>query len=343
MTDHPLASLDSALTALPSGPFTADETAILDASGMPLCHTGSSEVADALTTLLNSAHALTGRMHRRDALRQATPEEPLTNFARLTATYTAEVEKQAAWARENPELAAERSARFALEEQRRAAQEKVHEREALRQRAIARNCPEHAPLIAALSPRETPALEAVRTAVRWYRQHRLGCIVVLAGDPDGGKSTALIRAVMRFNGTAHYITASKLAMIPENDWSANREAREALLEAELLVIDECGRETSRHAGPRISSVILERYDLGLPTFAATNMGATAFAKRYFAAAGVFEMDKDTGKHIRDAQGDLIPVPDPRIVSRLGTEQKVNGLQWWWPLEPVNLRSVPVTP
>ena len=89
-----------------------------------------------------------------------------------------------------------RSAQHATEAARRRA-----EREGLyRERARALGLPAHGPTLAAAisdAPRETPALVAVRAALAWRARRTVGQVLILAGPPGTGKSTAAAWAILR--------------------------------------------------------------------------------------------------------------------------------------------------
>ena len=196
------------------------------------------------------------------------------------------------------------------------AREAAGRREAWIDRAIARGCPQHRPtMLAAMSSKQTPAMDKVREALKWYKSHQqgpltTGAILVLCGSNGAGKTTAVTRAVATWAEPARFVTADFIAGLPDNDWSEYIQKRDELLAPQVLAIDECGMEASKAAGRRVWSIMLKRYNLGKLTLVTTNLDKKLFMLHYMATRG------NDGK----------PVPDEKVLSRLNNEQSVAGLE-----------------
>lgn len=244
----------------------------------------------------------------------AVPIDFMERTARLVAAHEAYLKTPEGQARE-AEIEARR-ARAA------AAKEEIDFR-AWMAAADARGVPGHRTLrelCHAARAHRTPALAAVAALLAWRRERtdRYGAppaTLVLSGRPGGGKTVALARLAARSAEEARYLVARRIATLPENDWSANREERDALARVPVLALDELGLEDARQAGPRIAGLLSERHDHGLVTVCATNLDADTFVARY--------------------------VTD-RLVSRLALEQGAagasDGLAWWCELPDVDLRD-----
>lgn len=211
--------------------------------------------------------------------------------------------------------------RVAYEAQRDAAQKEEEHRQWI-DRALRRGCPAHRPTMdAVIKPAETPALSAVRAALKWFAERTDGpisqaAVLVLSGRNGAGKSVAAARAVAARRGgvsDARFIVADAIASLPDNDWSEYLRARDELVAVPLLAIDECGVEVARAAGLRVSAILRKRYDAGRLTIVTTNLTRPQFVARYLCT--------------RDGEGKT--VPDERFVSRLDREQSSAGLSPWF--------------
>ena len=217
-----------------------------------------------------------------------------------------------AWARK----VAEEKALAERDAKEKAAREAVARREAWIDRAIARGCTSHRPtMLAVMNAKRTPAMDKVRDALQWYKNHRqgpltTGAMLILCGSNGAGKTTAVTRAVATWAEPARFVTADFIAGLPDNDWSEYVQKRDELLEPQVLAIDECGVEASRRAGMRVWSIVLKRYNAGKLTLLTTNLTDEDFMLRYMATRGA------DGK----------PVPDERVRSRLNNEQRTAGLE-----------------
>ena len=138
-------------------------------------------------------------------------------------------------------------------------------------------------------------------------------MVVLAGPPGVGKSTAVARLVTRWSRRARFVRAREVAALAS--WET---APRALLGAvQLLAVDEAGLEEGDRAGARIAGLLCERTDCaacpGAVTVVVTNLDAQAFTARYV---------------------------DDRLASRLAA-QVARGCDWWVELGGEDLRQVGV--
>lgn len=301
---------------------------IVDADGAVIAETTDPAVAQYIVDACWAQHAA-DKIAAMRAVAPCAPVEatPTQGFATQAAeTVTRLRDARAAWEWEHPEEATAERERAVEAEKERAAQKAAEEREALIELAVKRGCPRHRPtLAAAIRPRTnpvTPAMLAVGEAFEWYRERaigasRAGCLIVLSGGWGIGKTVAVVRAVMRFRGSARFVDAGTIADISDSSWSENVAARDAMLRVGLLAIDECGKENSAHAGRRVTTLIRKRYSEGMMTLVTTNLGRDDFMKRYFVSAD--------------------GAVDGAMESRLAREQ-VATLPWWRPLPEGDLRG-----
>lgn len=339
--------------SIPAGPWAvdpSDETRVLDTDGNVVLTAASPFVARYVTGRVNSLRIIRSesiapvptaptldnqRMYRTlDEVAAFLPEgtrpPPLPTFGfNVKAWIKSETERLAdpeAW-----EAKREHDRLLALEVQRVAdetARTEAYDRWVTR--AIARGCPPHAPSLRAPSV-DTLALASVKEALAWYRANTRGAlshggVVVLWGRNGSGKTTATTWGIATYPGdenVAIFITAQALAGIPLGDWSTDRAARERLLRAKVLVIDECAAELAKDAGLRVAGLTRNRYDTGKLTILTTNIAKANFAARYFCMPD----DKDG------------TIPDERFASRF-REQKAAGLRPWVPLPSEDLRGTP---
>lgn len=218
---------------------------------------------------------------------------------------------RAALDRRSPEWEAERARLARIDRERRLRE--------LRRVATQRGIPDHPGIMAVIvaeRPLPTAAWSAVVEAFAWrQRATRPGfgappLTLVLAGGPGVGKSAALARAVATARAGL-YVSARDVATLPESGWSEHAAARQALVTARVLAIDEAGMEEASRAGARMEAILAERVNRALATLVSTNLGLEEFVARYMT---------------------------PRLSSRLSEEQGGRGQTWWVDCDGMDLRS-----
>lgn len=201
-----------------------------------------------------------------------------------------------------------------------AALEAARIRRELGLRADDRGVPRHPELravaLAERVERPTMALVAIERALAWRaatRQHGAlpqPLVVVLAGPPGVGKSTAVARLVTRWSRRARFVRAREVAALAS--WETG--PRALLGAVQLLAVDEAGLEEGDRAGARIAGLLCERTDCatcpGAVTVVVTNLDAAAFRARYV---------------------------DDRLASRLDAQER-RGCEWWVELGGDDLRQ-----
>lgn len=123
-----------------------------------------------------------------------------------------------------------------------------------------------------------PGGSAVRTladALAWRACQPEGTplVLVLSSAPGVGKSVALRHAVTQAPPSARYVLSHRFAGLVE--WK-NEELFRSMRSVKLLALDEFGLE--RDPAP-VSQLLVERWDAGLITLVATNLGIEDLDKR----------------------------------------------------------------
>lgn len=212
----------------------------------------------------------------------------------------------------HPDVEARRAELLALEAAR--------TRRELSLRADDRGVPRHpelrAVVLAPVVERPTMALVALERAVEWRAATRGAgappqpLVMVLAGPPGVGKSTAAARLVTRWSRRARFVRAREVAALAS--WETG--PRALLGAVQLLAVDEAGLEEGDRAGARIAGLLCERTDCaacpGAVTVVVTNLDAAAFRARYV---------------------------DDRLASRLDAQER-RGCDWWVELGGEDLRQ-----
>ncbi len=354
--------LRAAIASLPVGPWSVDDNEpfmLLDANGATML-TAERDVVANIAALRNGAEAvlreldaLKAALHRAEAT-QAAPATPLdfppsqsfrteedvapylpagarmpnlpTFGIQLKLWIMSEMERlrdPEEWERKR-KISEKMDALAKADAEQRKRREAMERRQDWIDRAISRGCFAHKPTIdAILAPRETPAMKAVKDALRWRREHSSGhvsqgSVIVLSGRNGAGKTVAASWLVASRGGaddSAIFVRAATIGALPTSDYSEYIDARKRYVDAEFLAIDECGDEQAKHAGLRVGSLVRERYDAGRFTVITTNLDESTFAARYFS------MRTGEGKDAR-------LVVDERIKSRILDEQKKSGLPAW---------------
>lgn len=180
------------------------------------------------------------------------------------------------------ELARIRATQLAAEARRqRAEREEMH-----RERARALGLPAHGPTLeAAVSdePRETAALAAARTALRWRARRRVGQVLILAGPPGTGKSTAAAWAILRQGSGGVWESASELGASVRTSHSESLATWRRWERTHTLAIDDLGTETGDPA--TVCDLLSRRYDGGGLTIVTTNLPREVFRTRYLGVDG----------------------------------------------------------
>lgn len=167
----------------------------------------------------------------------------------------------------------------------------------------------------------TPALDAIMRGLAWRERGRTvtgeipGLVLILSGSTGCGKTAAGCWVLVRWPRTSLRVTAAELGDLPDTDWSAHVETRERWATADLLLIDDVGTETSRRTPPRVSGLLIRRYEEGRATLVTTNLSAGAFCATYLAT------------YEEGADGDTERVAkhgNARMTSRLSHEQYRSG-------------------
>jgi DNA replication protein DnaC len=135
-------------------------------------------------------------------------------------------------------------------------------------------------------PHVTAAMRRVQSSLEWRSKMpvvigaRQPLVLVLAGTPGGGKSTALAWAVANHSLKSRFTFARVVGSTPRNTFPANAQAWNDWTSSDLVAIDELGLEDSKDASDRIAALLCERYDNGRATLCAGNLDAQTFLARY---------------------------------------------------------------
>jgi len=157
---------------------------------------------------------------------------------------------------------------------------------AYRERARALGLPAHGPTLAAAisdAPRETQALAAVRAALVWRARRPLGQVIVLAGPPGTGKSTAAAWAVLRRGPGGVWESASVVGSSGRTSHSESVATWRRWERAHTMVVDDLGTETGDPA--MVCDLLSRRYDAAGLTIVTTNLPRAEFRARYLDADG----------------------------------------------------------
>lgn len=166
----------------------------------------------------------------------------------------------------------------------------------------------------------TPALNAIRSALKWRGKRYCGLILVLGGPTGVGKTAAACHALVRHESGGVFVRADQICATPRTGHSSAEERWERWLKCSMLVIDDAGTENAR--SDLLRSLLRARYDAGLVTLVTTNLPRRRFAEVYL----VDDHDRLADRLI-NAQG-----------RGVGDAVGQGGLDWYVALDGESLRS-----